>query len=447
LDKLQHIDTLLKKASQVPANALVNDSDWKAVERKLRYRKFRIYAMWIFLTLISASITLGSLYNFDTPNDSSLSQNTNETTIPSDNIITNEDNTQNTTVETPITEPTIINDITTTNTTVQEPNNPVIQPWTEYIPRLEIQEGIDDIPAIETVTGTSENISPLESIQIPRLFASSQLYMGNLVLSDIESLDLRTPASTDKKADKTKKSGKSPNNKGHIEVGLAFTPSISSKTISENSALAGLINKEYYNFVGNNEGASFSSSYGINLQYHAPKDFFIATGLFVSQRTESIKYDYVITDYPDLSADQKSITSYPKLQSAAYDTIKHSGSNSYHFIEVPINLGYKTKISPNFELRSQVGISYLQLLQREGKKGDYTDLSLKDVNQLDLNTHNVAANMKIGVYYNTSRFAIGLEPTAGMNINSLSSKSNSAIQTKPYSYGINLTTNFKLIRK
>ncbi|MFT4996278.1 MAG: hypothetical protein ACI9BJ_000776, partial [Flavobacteriales bacterium] len=49
--------------------------------------------------------------------------------------------------------------------------------------------------------------------------------------------------------------------------------------------------------------------------------------------------------------------------------------------------------------------------------------------------------------YNTPRLAIGLEPMFGMNLNSLNNEATSAIKTKPYSYGINLITNIKLIKR
>ena len=252
--------------------------------------------MWIFLALISASITLGSLYSIDTTTDSTLSQNTNETTISSDNIITTEDNLQNTSIETPETESETGSNSATNN--ISKPLNPIVEQWAEYIPKPETPEPIVETPVLKTDLTIKENISPLASIQIPRMQTPNQFDLNNVVVAEIETLDLRTPSSSDKRATKNNKPGKSPNYKGHLEVGLAFTPSISSKIVSENSALAGLINKEYYNFVGNNEAASFSNSYGINLQYHAPKNFFIASGLFVSQRTESVDYDYIVSDDP-----------------------------------------------------------------------------------------------------------------------------------------------------
>lgn len=52
MDNLQHIDELLRKASQAPANALVNDADWVVVERRLKQRKPHLRCV-VFLALIS----------------------------------------------------------------------------------------------------------------------------------------------------------------------------------------------------------------------------------------------------------------------------------------------------------------------------------------------------------------------------------------------------------
>ncbi|MDG2454331.1 MAG: hypothetical protein P8N47_00855, partial [Bacteroidia bacterium] len=67
MDNLQHIDDLLRQASQVPANALVNASDWAVVEKRLKRRKNRIYTVWFFLALISVS-SLGVLFHHENSN-------------------------------------------------------------------------------------------------------------------------------------------------------------------------------------------------------------------------------------------------------------------------------------------------------------------------------------------------------------------------------------------
>ncbi len=74
-------------------------------------------------------------------------------------------------------------------------------------------------------------------------------------------------------------------------------------------------------------------------------------------------------------------------------------------------------------------------------------LRLDDISNLNFNKNNIAAKLKSGIYYQRPRVAIGLEPMIGMNLTNLQNKSTSAILDKPYSYGINLTTNFKLFNQ
>ncbi|MFT4827037.1 MAG: hypothetical protein ACI9GO_000281, partial [Bacteroidia bacterium] len=138
---------------------------------------------------------------------------------------------------------------------------------------------------------------------------------------------------------------------------------------------------------------------------------------------------------------------YFDLDPRAYVDVNYTGSNSYHFIEIPLNIGYKQPLSRNFELRTQVGVSYLSLLSSSGKKGNFETLFLDNLSNLNFNTNHIAANLKSGLYYHRPRLAIGLEPMIGMNLTNLQNKSTSAILDKPYSYGINLTTNIKLFNQ
>jgi len=65
---------------------------------------------------------------------------------------------------------------------------------------------------------------------------------------------------------------------------------------------------------------------------------------------------------------------------------------------------------------------------------------------LNFNTQNIAANVKTGIFYNKKNIAFGLEPMFGANLNTLDQNA-SLIKTKPFSYGINLSTNFKISKK
>jgi len=93
-----------------------------------------------------------------------------------------------------------------------------------------------------------------------------------------------------------------------------------------------------------------------------------------------------------------------------------------------------------------LGASYMALLSREGKKGNFTTLELEDLKDLQFAQHNIAANIKTGVYLNKQRFVLGVEPLFGINLNSLRPAETSAIKTKPYGYGLNITSAIKLFK-
>ena len=451
MDNLQHIDNLLKRASQVPANALVNDSDWTVVEKRLKQRKNRIFFMWFFLALVSTSVGVGSLLHYNQATPLPLVKETTDKNIDLSNQyesaetykdISKSSNTDDLKIQS---EPkSNVSEIGRPKTIQTAP----VLPASSLDPLL--TESLEGVASTSGVTIEPIIASNLISISIPRNFnfASNDILdpknISNLTWNIIhpkEDLPFVGNASAKSKIKPT------PPSKGYWEVGFAFTPSISNKLESENKALAGLINRNYYNFVADGEKSSFSSSLGFNFQYHTTTRWYIASGLFLSQRAESVDYNYTVTDWPGNTNNNKIESYNPILNPDNYNRVNYQGSNSYHFIEIPLNIGFKQPISPKFEIRSQVGVSYMALQKRNGKKGDFFTLELKDLTELDLNTRNIAANIKSGLYYNTPRLAIGLEPMFGMNFNSLNNEATSAIKTKPYSYGINLTTNIKLIKR
>lgn len=446
MDNLQHIDDLLRQASQVPANALVNDSDWAVVEKKLKRRKNRIYAMWFFLALVSVS-SVGLLFHHNnqlTNNPTILAQT--EESLPLEDI--------NRTKLPKNTESTTANSVTT-NIKTDNPNFSGTDKPKDLIPTdIAIDKSFDketttplkaESANIETeTTVVFSNKTPVEPITLKPKRSNSLLVLD----VPLNKLQLLAPTKLDEIATSTSNinSNLQPLSPNHWEFGISFTPGLSNKLTSENNSLSGLINRSYYDKVAKSETSSFANTFGFNAQYHTEK-WFLASGIFMTQRREQLDYNYLITESPVLNKAEDNIDDYtPILDPGAYISVNYSGSNSYHFIEIPLSIGYKTFISPNFELRSQIGVSYLSLINREGKKGNFTTLELDNIKDLKFNQHNIAANVKTGLYWNKPRFVIGIEPLLGVNLNSLRSTETSAIKTKPYGYGLNITSAIKLFK-
>lgn len=432
MDNLQHIDNLLKQASQVPANALVTASDWAAVEKKLKQRKNRIYAMWFFLALICAGTVIGLIVT----NIHSLQTNPNNHVVADtkteviDNAHLSQSPNKENDYDISTTDEIDINKLLEHNKTTEPNETTEAQISIDEVSRFGLLE--ESTPTREkTSIKTSADEGRLEILNL--LPISATFTQPNLPVPSKQHIgysDVSLP--TDKSELQS-----------HWEMGLSFTPGLSNKIASVNNALSYLINPTYNNTVKLGEQAAFSNTFGFNTQYHRSQ-WFIASGLFMTQRNERIDYNYKIEISP--TYDNEIFNKFLPVVPGAQESIVYSGSNSYHFIEIPISIGYKQSVSPTFEIRTQVGLSYMALLNREGKKGNFTTLRLDDLKNLQFNQHNIAANIKTGLYLNKPRFVVGVEPLFGININSLRSPETSAIKTNPYGYGVNLTTAVKLFR-
>lgn len=424
MDKLQHIDQLLRSAAQEPANAFVFDADWDVIEKKLGRRKNRTFALWFFLALISISLTASLIYS----------------------------TTQRNSIH-------IVTDTLTTENTVENHTPKFYSPEIDapHSSATNFQKNrIEDSSIKKSLTnsGKSKEFNSLPTSNQDRIFSDYSVLVNPILKKfKLESLynwhvdELPfLPHTKLVHSVNSISTGIEPssNLKSHWEVGPAFTPSLSGRFLAENKSNPNLINPLYNSLVANSEKVTFSNSYGINIQYHSTSNLYISSGLFISQRGEKVDYNYLITNFENRISGI--VSSYSELKPTAYEKVLYSGSNSYHFIEIPLSIGYKQVISSNFELRSQVGLSYMILNQSQGKKGDPISLRLNDLTSLNFNTQNIAANIKTGIFYTHKNIALGLEPMFGVNLNPLD-QNTSLIKTNPFSCGINLSTNFKIYKK
>lgn len=422
-------------ASQVPANALVDDSDWIVVEKRLRLRKSRIYALWFFLALITFSSSAIFVYDYsktsvilsdnkEKNNPSIIKANPTDAQLPDvaravPSTEFNESNEQSISL-------TADNDRTEVGTILPKTSNPTLHTTdTERVKENQL----------------GQNRSLFADLRLTSL-SGLPLYIDSKNFTmQLEQLDL-VPL----KAIRLTYPAEGLNDASHWEVGVSFTPSLSGNSVSVNTETADYLNRSYMEKVASSESVGFSSSIGFNIQYHFAKKWFISTGLFTTQRSEAINYDYIIDDFPVGVNSEPIITYRDIVDPLDYIQVNHQGSNSYHFIEIPLNLGYKQKVSSKFELRTQAGISYMLLINQLGKKADTRYLELKELTDFSFNTRNIGLNARVGLYYHTKRLTFGAEPIISRQLNNLSDGVNNPLIVKPYSYGFNITTNLKLMK-
>jgi hypothetical protein len=426
----------------VPANALVDASNWAGIEKRLKRRKNRIYALWFFLALSvcsTSALFLVNQFNFKTqPTITQQEKNIDASTTTLDLQESTTAKSTKTLESNVSSETEVTNNLKPANqsNSIEDPkeyNTPdasTTLPITEdSVFKLEQTIAQEVKQVIEATTIYQQSKTP--KFVFDDIFGSTPLWVNQDKVI-VQSLSNSKPSHL-------------AYDKSHWETGISFTPSLSSKISGTNKDLSGLINRSYDRFVASSESAAFGNTFGFNAQYHPKGRFFYSSGLYLTQRAEQVNYDYTITEnfFPTNKINER----YFDLDPRAYVDVNYTGSNSYHFIEIPLNIGYKQPLSRNFELRTQVGVSYLSLLSSSGKKGNFETLFLDNLSNLNFNTNHIAANLKSGLYYHRPRLAVGLEPMIGMNLTNLQNKSTSAILDKPYSYGINLTTNFKLFNQ
>jgi len=442
LDKLQHIDNLLRTASKVPANALVDASNWAGIEKRLKRRKNRIYALWFFLALSvcsTSALFLVNQFNFKTqPTITQQEKNIDASTTTLDLQESTTAKSTKTLESNVSSETEVTNNLKPANqsNSIEDPKEYNTPDASTTLPITEDSVFKLEQTIAQEVKQVIEATTIYQQLKTPKfvfddIFGSTPLWVNQDKVI-VQSLSNSKPSHL-------------AYDKSHWETGISFTPSLSSKISGTNKDLSGLINRSYDRFVASSESAAFGNTFGFNAQYHPKGRFFYSSGLYLTQRAEQVNYDYTITEnfFPTNKINER----YFDLDPRAYVDVNYTGSNSYHFIEIPLNIGYKQPLSRNFELRTQVGVSYLSLLSSSGKKGNFETLFLDNLSNLNFNTNHIAANLKSGLYYHRPRLAVGLEPMIGMNLTNLQNKSTSAILDKPYSYGINLTTNFKLFNQ
>lgn len=423
MNKLHNIDDLLKQASESSLDIAATDSDWQAVEKKLRNRKGRIYALWSFLSLFLISSILFTLHltqlsTSSKPNASVELSKDEVELLDHEKQLGSEQSVSNNNV----------------NLKEVEENSSVKTKNDDYKTSLKQSNVVNKSQSFkqESVITSPTNRFSIEPILLSSITPTSWFNtpFNSVIPKQILAQDIKV----DQPLLGEKATG--------WEVGLSFTPSISNQLKNTQSDLAWKINRNYKNFISDNEFGAFSSSAGINTQYHLKNNLFIATGLFVSQRTEGINYNYTITEYPYIN---NGVVGYAPLSPSAYVDIVYKGSNSFRFVEIPLNLGYKQTITPKFEIRGQAGVSYLHLANLSGFKADFYNLELNNVRDLNYQAQNIALNAKVGLFYSNNKLALGIEPTSALNLNNFADKEN-AIKVRPYSYGFNITTNYKFIK-
>lgn len=425
----------------------VTEEDWKQVESALNRKKRRIVAMWwsiAGLLLLTSGLWFVSIQNnriaedkVTLPVEVTGDQNNEASTTSKDIVKTEEGSGVNQAEETPVSS--------------QLPENKELANTIDETPSETETHGPKEIKHPSTRSGETSTKQPDAQSGTPKpapteaiWLTLKQPYFGTIPVN-LEMQGLIAINNAFLKEDKQPFTSKNPT----WEFGLRATPNLGLLQSVANPELAWRIHKDYFNITQGSEKATNGYTFGFNALRYLNSRFYIASGIYFSQKVERVDYKYTITEYVDVDEPAETIRYYPKPV-IQHQRIEYDGINTFNFVEIPVKFGTIVPFGQmkNWEWRAETGVSFMALVSASGKKPDQTFLELYDIAGYD-NMKRMAIGMELkgGLYYKgVSHFRFGFEPAFAMTLTSLYNN-DAPTKLRPYNYGLNLTANYILFGK
>lgn len=406
VNKNHHIDSKLQQAFQELVTPEVNALDWNVVEQKLRNKESLVATMRLSFSFFVLAILL--LFNLKI-NHLDFSN------VAFEPIFDNEF--QSKIVLQPIEKiENILIENEINNYSINAPS--ILETITKY----NLNNYNPDKSKIST-----DKITSKSELNFP--FINEKLQFG---LIDWLVLDLNIEEETTEL----------PKKLFTWEVQGNISPNTIGRIITDNVQLSGLIHKDFKTNVMNSEKGSLSSNYGLASNLSFGK-FLFGVGLNITQWREQINYDYSIDYDIDVNLTENRIDNYVLRPMWRREKISLNRINEYNFVEIPLYVGYKSYISPRFEWRNKMGVLFTHMTSFSGELADYTSLNIRDIQELDRFRNNtISTQLSSGVYYHKNRFFIGAEPFYSVSLSGISNNSISALNIRPFNYGLSVSAGF-----
>lgn len=406
VNKNHHIDSKLQQAFQELVTPEVNALDWNVVDQKLRKRESRVatmrlsFSFFVLAVLLLSNLKINHL-DFSNVAFEPIFDHESQSNIVLEPIEKIEKNLiENKTNNSSIKVPSIIE-----TTPYNHSNN---HNWDK--PKL----GID-------------KIKPKKELNF--IFNNDKLQFG---LIDWLVLDLKNE----------EEMAELPKKLFAWEVQGNISPNTIGRIITDNVPLSGLIHKDFKTNAMDSEKGSLSSNYGLATNLSFGK-FLFGFGLNITQWREQINYDYSIDYDIDVNLTENRIDNYVLRPMWRREKITLNRTNEYNFVEVPLYVGYKSYISPQFEWRNKMGVLFTHMTSFSGELADYTSLIIRDIQELDRFRNNaISTQLSSGVYYHKNRFFIGAEPFYSISLTGISNNNVSALNIRPFNYGLSVSAGF-----
>jgi hypothetical protein len=233
------------------------------------------------------------------------------------------------------------------------------------------------------------------------------------------------------------------------EIGLSASPTWASKLISVNGANGWKVNPLFDQIASSMESGTISYQVEGKLNRYFNDHLYLGVGLNYNQVAEQVSYDYIVDYVVVVDPILRTVTN--EADPRIHDEVSYNGRNVYHFVEVPVRIGYLQEI-PNtkFQIRGETGLRYMALMDMSGKKVGvtYTDSLVNLKSSLnDYSRHNVGATATLGLMRSIGENTdFGATVTYNYALTSIR-KRDEGITEKPYNFGLNFSLQHKIWRK
>jgi hypothetical protein len=233
------------------------------------------------------------------------------------------------------------------------------------------------------------------------------------------------------------------------ELGVSFSPNWAKKIISANGDNAWRINKRYNHIANTMESGSISYQLEAHVNRYLNDNVYVNAGINYNQITEKVNYNYEVTEFATERVGFNELLYTPIDPRIGAVEINYSGTNTYHYIESPIRIGYlKTIPNAKMNFRVETGLRYMVLADMSGKRTDVTQIeSLVDLKSAftEYSRHNLGATANAGVYWQIMKGKgdFGLTTYYNYALTSIR-KRDEGITEKPYNFGVNFSLQRKI---
>lgn len=235
------------------------------------------------------------------------------------------------------------------------------------------------------------------------------------------------------------------------EIGISASPTWANKVIGKNGPNAWKVHASFWDIADKMESASLSYQVETHVNRYLGHNFYAGLGLAYNQITESVSYNYIVDSIAIEDRVNKSLTYYYQQDPRGRTKVEYSGTNVYHFIEVPVRLGYKQELKEDkLYLRLEAGLRYMYMFDLSGKKPGVTQIEeLIELNRKNsiYSKHNLGFTSSVGICYTINdKMEFTVVPYYNRTWTSIRSREE-GITEKPFNYGLNLGLQRKIVFK